>query len=308
VVAARPGPVLLVVLALVTGCATGRSAATPEGPEPQIAAAVTAALDPPGWESLHLPASAALAESGAPEWRRDRCLDVAARNRARCVYGPASTRRRALLLGDSFGVSWLPGLRTALPDWRIGALTRRQCPNADVPAYVDGVRSTSCDLHRAWALDQVARQRPDLVVLADAWMDLGNLRGRSPADDRTRWAAGLTRVLRRLLGLHVPVVVLGAPPGSGDLQTCRIPGGTPRDCISRPSAQWRTFTAAEVRAAQEARVPYVDVLPWFCAAGRCPAVVAATPVYVDGEHLGAAYAARLGPVLRPRLLAAAGRS
>ncbi|MEO6203805.1 MAG: acyltransferase family protein, partial [Mycobacteriales bacterium] len=228
-------------------------------------------------------------EAGAPEWIRDGCLDVGDRNQQRCVYGPKHAPVSVALLGDSVGVSWMPALRAAGgDDWRIHVLTRRQCPLVLVPADSTRAVSASCAAHQQYALEQVRRLRPDVVVVSQRYGGMTS----------AQWEAGTVRALTALAGLSARVVVLEPPPDTGNLQKCHTRLSTPAQCVEPLTVLHRDFAAAEQRATRQTDARFVETTDWFCLGGRCPAVIAGLPVHFDGEHLTAAYARYLGPYLR----------
>jgi peptidoglycan/LPS O-acetylase OafA/YrhL len=225
-----------------------------------------------------------LADAGAPEWLHDKCLDVSDRNAQRCTYGPANGTRSVALLGDSVAVSWLPALRRAgsLSAARIHVLTRRQCAN------LRGEVTPACTQHQAWALDQVHRLKPDLVVLSARYQGK-----QTPAE----WRDGTARMLAELAPYTKRVVLLAPPPGTGNLQSCYTRLSEPKDCTLEVSERWRLYAGAEQQAAAGARATFADSRQWFCVSDRCPAVVEELPVLFDGRHLTAVYAAAIAPAM-----------
>ena len=252
-----------------------------------IAAQVRAALSARSWPAGLDPAKAA----GAPEWTRDRCLDVSARNKARCTYGPPGAIRDVAVLGDSIAAGWLPALRRAptLRDARIHPLTRRQCPNAR------GVVRPGCSAHQDWALQQVRALRPDLIVLSSRY-----------SGDRTwtEWQAGIRRMLTAVSPYTDAVVLLPPPPDTADVRDCLRRKVRPSACGLVASRDWHSHAYAEQQAAKVTGARFIDPRPWFCVDDRCPAVVGGVPVTFDGRHLNGAYAARLGPALSDALVLA----
>jgi peptidoglycan/LPS O-acetylase OafA/YrhL len=255
--------------------------AEPAGPRVStIAADIEAGLRLEDWpEDL----DSDLVDAAAPEWVHDKCLDVSAANAERCVYGPATGLRSVALLGDSVAVSWLPALRQAAEtrDARVHVLTRRQCQN------LRGWVSPSCAKHQEWALSEVRRLRPELVVLSARYEG-----ARTPE----QWRIGTRRMVAEVAPYAHRVVVLAPPPETANLQSCYTRSSSPGDCIEPISARRTSYVEAERQGAVPA-AEFVDPEPWFCADGRCPAVVADLPVMFDGRHLTARYAARLAPRL-----------
>ena len=227
-----------------------------------------------------------LTDAGAPEWLHDKCLDVGDRNAARCVYGPAKAKRTVALIGDSVAVSWLPALRRAdtLRNARIHVLTLRQCPN------LRGAVSPGCAGHQDWALAEVRRLQPDLVILSARYQG---------SQDAVQWRDGTRRMLDALKPHAKKLVLLSPPPGTGNLQSCYTRLSRPIDCAAVVSERWRTYAGAELQAARSAGAEFLDSRAWFCVADQCPAVVDDLPVLFDGRHLTAVYAAFLAPFLAP---------
>jgi peptidoglycan/LPS O-acetylase OafA/YrhL len=252
-------------------------AAEPEGPRVStIAAEIQAGLHLAAWPP-HLDAE--LVDPAAPEWVHDRCLDVSPVNADRCTYGSLRARRSIGLLGDSVAVSWLPALRPAAEgrDARIHVLTRRQCPN------LLGFVSKSCAQHHDWALSEIRRLRPELVIMSARYEG-------KPTPEQ--WREGTRRMVAAVAPYTRRIVVLAPPPETANLQSCHTRSSTPADCIEPVSTRRLHYAAAERQGATPA-AEFVDSEAWFCAAGRCPAVVADVPVMFDGRHLTAEYAERL---------------
>lgn len=306
------GGFVLPALALETTPAPPVVAAAPrDEPPAALRQAVADSVAPASWPALS-PDLSGIARSGAAEWIVDRCDNVDARNLQRCHYG-APAKRVAALVGDSMAISYLPGLRAALEPrgWSIQVLTRNQCPNPLIGLWRDRPTEpfTSCDEHKRWVLDEVRRLRPQLVIASDSITFIDHEQGQPTGQARfAAWTSGLADFLGQLRAATPKVVVLGPPPRSGNLQSCVTRLSAPVDCTTAVATDWRAFRAAEARAAAQSGAGYVDPEPWFCAAGRCPAVVGSTPVYTDGRHLTAAYSRRLAPQLFAGLAPAADTS
>ena len=252
------------------------------------------------WGPL-FPALDDLDAARAPEWGVDQCLDIDAGNVARCTYGSPSAGRRAAVLGDSIALSWVPGLRAALPpdQWSLQMLTWRECPNITAPTRsLKEPVSTSCRKHREWALDRITQDPPDLVIMSNNYaaplVDDG-------ADVSATWRAGTEEIVGRVRATGAQVLVLAAPPGSVALEKCATAFSSPADCVAPVREAYDASTAAERAATEAVGGTWVDTTSWFCAERRCPAVVGTTPVYIDHLHLTAEYSRRLAPQLREAL-------
>ncbi|MCW2777058.1 MAG: O-antigen acetylase [Frankiales bacterium] len=259
---------------------------------PQLQAAVRAGLAREELGRLDPPLED-LERAAAPEWVADDCLDVFPEREDACVYGPPSATRDAVLLGDSVGISYLPGLRAALEPrgYRLHVLTRRQCA---LGAPDDAV-SPGCRLHRTRVLDVTRRLAPDLVLVAGSYTVAARAVG---VEDAPAWQRQLEGVLRSVRAPQRRVVVLAAPPQAGNLQSCATRVGSAQDCVRPVRPVWSAIGAAERAAGAAVGVRFVDTTGWFCWHGRCPATVDGTPVEVDGTHLTAAESRRLALVIR----------
>ena len=258
-------------------------------------------LDPSDWPPLQPPLEG-IRYAGAQEWIVDKCDNVNSGNVDRCRYGPPGATRTAVLFGDSIAISWLPALREVLGPrgFTVQVLTRNQCPSPQLDFFRERPEEPffQCTDHKDWAIEQVRRLQPELVVLSNSLTFLDKQVEEPEGDLRfERWRDGMASTLRRLDAAAGEVVVLGAPPRAGNVQECVTRVSAPVDCTERVPDSWRGVQAAESAAALAARATYVDPEPWFCVDGRCPAVVGSTPVYTDGRHLTTAYARRLVPQL-----------
>ncbi|HVV36372.1 MAG TPA: acyltransferase family protein [Acidimicrobiales bacterium] len=252
------------------------------------------------------PSLDSLPNAGAPEWIVDKCLNVDAANKSKCVYGNPQARHLAMLLGDSIAVSYLPGLRNALPpDWEIQVLTMSLCPMVDAPTrqYMNSQSAdTRCAEHQQWVHEQVEAARPDLIIMANAISSANRLVDhgeKDSADNASRWHDAFDRELARLSPLTYRIVVMGSPTGTGNLQECATSNSTPRDCAIDLYPFWGMIRDAERSAAADHGATYIDPLGWICYDGVCPAVIGTTPVNWDGNHFTAAFSRRLAPVLAP---------
>ena len=184
-----------------------------------------------------------LGELGVQKWKDDLvrttgCYDVYPDIVDSCVNGDPNAPHRAVVVGDSVAMSYMPGIVKALAPrgFRIQQLTKGQCPVWDVPVDLNGGGSfTSCDRYRRWAAGVVDRQRPELAVLVTAYGTVSRLSsGADGADATAEIRAGLARQIRRLQRSADRVVVLEpAPQVVHGLQDCEGRFARPADCVVR---------------------------------------------------------------------------
>lgn len=268
----------------------------------KLTAEIEASLRLTKWPAKLSPSLDELPESAAPEWMKDGCLDVNESNVARCRYGPVNAKKHAVIMGDSIAVSFLPGIRRALEPkgWDFQLLTMSICNNA-VSVMHEGRPYAACYAHRAWAVKKVQGLKPDLVILSN-FTNIGNIVRSSVANNELEtWEAGLTSTLRLIRADMRATVVLSPPPTTGRLTTCKTRFNVPAACARSVGRDWDLMSAAERRAANAVGSTYIRTDTWNCYLGACPAVVAGTPVTIDGVHLTAAYSRLLSGVMAEQL-------
>lgn len=255
------------------------------------------------------PALDALSNAKAPEWLP--CGNVGPSQLAACTF--PSTRagvpaKSLVVIGDSFAISWLPAIRaTQSEGYTVYALTYGQCPAADV-SVEEGVGAAKnftarCDQHRDWAVQQVERLKPAVVVLASQDSTVTRLSGgASGTAALDRWEAGTAAMMARVKAAGATrVVLLAAPPQTASLTACAPSRSSdPENCVRQVTTQWHQVADVERSASRAQNADYLDTRLLFCATNDyCPAFVGSMPVKVDGAHLTGAYSASLGPILAP---------
>ena len=225
-----------------------------------------------------------------------------------CAYGRAGAATTVHLLGDSHATHWFPALHAAADahGWRLVAHGKHTCPPF-------GLRLQQPDLHRpyrecdAWqaaALQQVERERPDVVVLGVA-RHYGPEWGLRVHD--AAWLRGMGSTVARLRATGARVLVLGPTPWPRrDVPECLAEHlDDARACVlSRPAATFPAGARAERAAVERAGGTYVDVADWLCTPQLCPVVVGDVLVYRDDNHISTAWARTVAPLLAAQVAAA----
>lgn len=252
------------------------------------------------------PSLDALEADQVPQWTENGCLDVTPQNEDQCVYGALDGELTAVLLGDSKGTSYLPGIIGALePEgYAVRSFTMNQCPAADVRVHRGGQVSDyiECTEHRNWALDRISEINPDLVIFSNTSSPDRLMSGAVGQIAGGEILEGMRGTIERLPAAS-RLVILGPPPNSGNLQECATSVSSPNDCVKDVSADWMILKQAESLAAEQSGAKYVDPRPWFCSStNRCPAFVDSTPVHIDGGHMTNTYSESLIPELKTALI------
>jgi peptidoglycan/LPS O-acetylase OafA/YrhL len=228
------------------------------------------------------------------------CLDVdSTATVERCTFGSAAPSHLMVVVGDSYANSYIPGLIDGFgPDnWQIISLTRASCPAAVVEhKNPRSSESVGCVQHRDWALTEIERLNPELVIVANAThSELGEI---APQNTHRTvqeiWQAGLTNYLGQIEQLGPKIVVLGQTP----VPNCRA-SELPSSCLDK-TYPWSMLTA-EQQAVQGSGIQYVDTRAWYCTQDLriCPEVVAGSFVTVSrsDSHLSDQYSRRLANLL-----------
>ncbi|MBB2942193.1 peptidoglycan/LPS O-acetylase OafA/YrhL [Actinoplanes lutulentus] len=224
-----------------------------------------------------------------------------------CEYANVDADRTVVLFGDSHALQWFPAFEDLARkrDWRLIVYTRSACSPAGLELQERRAqrRYTECDTWRRQILRKIGKLKADLVVVSSSVNYRALLTG-DPPDPEAVWRSGWARTLATLKRSSGAVAVLGDTP---------FLAGDPADCLAtRPAAigtcappadmvvlepGWRAIQRATANAA---KVPTIDPLPWLCAE-RCPLVVGNRLVYRDSNHLTAAYARLVAPLLDHKL-------
>lgn len=217
-----------------------------------------------------------------------------------CTFGDKHATRTMVLFGDSHALMWFPALDAVATaaKWRLIALMQYACPVADVSVWdvVTNTPDTLCPIFRAETIKRIDKLDPRLVVVAENVITLD-------AQDKTitnaEWTKGLEKSLGQLHAKSMRRVVIGQDQLVPNPVACLAANPSSVQTCSRPEAS-STFLAelaADRAAAREAKVPYVNEVPWLCSA-TCTVVIGDMVVYNSTGHLSATFDTYLTDVLR----------
>jgi peptidoglycan/LPS O-acetylase OafA/YrhL len=207
--------------------------------------------------------------------------------------------RRIVVVGDShleqFVGALVPIARQH--EWQLITALRGACPFSTASEVIPD--DPECVAWNAAATDEIARLRPDAVVtLATRDVRLGRTE-QTPSGFVEQWW--------RLHDLGIPVLAVRDNPRfpydvpdcvdrhgrDGDL--C----GVDRDAIYAPDPP---YTQLDVPP----NVSFLDLADALCDDTRCPAEIGNVLVYLDDNHLTAAYATTMAPVIEDQVVDAIG--
>ena len=210
-----------------------------------------------------------------------------------CSFGPADGAT-VVLFGDSHAGRWFPAFAAAFDGQpiRLVTLTKSGCRSLESDKLWAGARNRSCAAWRESAVEWLAVNPPELLVIAD---HLGRSTD-SAARTEARWHDATVSTVARFPA-DVTVAILAETP--------EFPFSPPV-CLSRNlndaaacsedrSVAVNTTVIAGVRSgASQAGATFIDLTDWFCGSTRCPTVIGSSLVYTDEHHLSATFSATLG--------------
>jgi peptidoglycan/LPS O-acetylase OafA/YrhL len=229
----------------------------------------------------------------------DGCVNIGANSQLQpCEYGTTGGGRTVLLYGDSHAVQWFEPLeQIALQrGWRLVVLAKGGCPVAEVDVPTPVLHFT-CPPYRDRAIAWIERNEPDLVVV-------GNSYTQYPAD-ADEWVEGTDATVERLAEVSPNIVLIGDNPASTqDPPACLSEHlDDASECAtSRADAILPERISAEVAAARNHGVTFVDTTDWFCTDDVCPVVLGNLLVMRDETHITAPMAEFLRPLLEAAIV------
>jgi peptidoglycan/LPS O-acetylase OafA/YrhL len=227
-----------------------------------------------------------------------------------CVYGDLDADRTMVLFGDSHAAHWFPPIEAAATahGWRLVVIAKGGCPSAQIVIWRDGNRGDACDVWRDNALDRIARERPELVVVSNAsHYEAYTYEGaRLTGQDAANLAEGQAIVTDRIHERVPDARVVAFGPSA------RLPFVAP-ECLVRSLDEPGECTQARddvvkqdlidlQRAAADATgAEFVDTTRWTCNHEVCPLVVGDLLVYWDTHHLTVDFSTWLTPIVAATL-------
>lgn len=300
-----PDAAPLVKPAAVAGAST---AATPAVSDMQ--ASVVAALSMDDFPTLN-PILADLASAKAPELTQEGCLNPTSLDTpAWCNFGDATATKKAVVVGDSIALSYLPGIRAALEPqgYNIHGVGLSSCPFANVSIVNDYPGTAErCNSGHAAIYQQILDITPNLVIVSDATIGISKLASKvSGGPAEAEWAAGMKDALTKISASGARVVVLSPNPPGLSADKCVTKFSKPKDCVATISDTWRSKKLADVKGAAAVKATYVDTSSWFCSGrGSCPLFASGIPMRWDDTHLTKDYSRLLAPQIAAAIAAPA---
>ncbi|TSE14730.1 acyltransferase [Arthrobacter sp. KBS0703] len=200
-----------------------------------------------------------------------------------CTWGDPNAKHTIVTVGSSISMTYVAALRSAIgtdSDWNLVSYGMFGCPfggAADVAKIKP--MPEGCQGRAEEAVSAINRIDPDVIVFSGIF---------ASADEEIQKITAAPQL-----------VFMPGPPVDKDIASCYTKVSHPSDCVSTVPATWGT--EEKIIAPTWEKGVFIDTLPWFCADQACPSFVGSTPTKLDQAHMTAAYAERLGPVIREAL-------
>ncbi len=201
-----------------------------------------------------------------------------------------------IVVGNSHSRQWIPALESAAEqgNWQILNLSADGCWFAESESTV-----SMCQDYKDWALQEIQRLEPDLVVLAGTT---------TRADGTEAIVAGGEDAVREVTATGAPVLAIrDTPRWEADEYACAEAvmrdGGTAADADAACGAPLSeklpaTSPLAELEAAGNgADVRTADFTEQICPEGRCSPLQGNVAVYMDDNHLTRLFTSALAPTM-----------
>jgi hypothetical protein len=232
-----------------------------------------------------------------------------------CSYGVDESETTVVLFGDSHALQWQPGLKVAAfkNDWRLVTLTKAACPPPQIlSARGDPAAGASCETWRAEALDWIAENEPEVVLMTGGgriYRLVDEAGEKIPDDERTSaWTAGLVATLDAMPETTTAVVLADTPYLQTNPATCleEDPGDMLACTTPRSVAIDASFDVSERAAVEAAGASYADLNHLVCPYSPCPVVFHDVLAWRNRDHLTASFVTSLAPSLGGAILEALG--
>ena len=214
-----------------------------------------------------------------------------------CFWGKGKPSRVVALVGDSHAEHWRGALHriAKAKNWQIIEMFAGGCPATYARSVIFERHSRDGDVCRRWT----AKATATLKVLAPDDIITTAYVQQNVFDPAVSGPAGFERVWRQWLGF-TRVTVLRDIPTTADRngpQCLAINAGRPQICANPRKAV--LIDDDMMRAARTMRheVNLVDLSDYFCDARRCYAVIGASSVYYDYDHMSMQFSASLASAL-----------
>jgi hypothetical protein len=229
----------------------------------------------------------------------------------KCHYGPAESKTRIVLMGDSHALQVATPIVTVAQEngWRLTTLLKKACPpvlgiHNRAQKWVDD--GASCRAWRRDALDWLNADPPDHIILAhsDSYAISTFVGKRITGDARIPvWRKGMKRTLDRMPSSASAIVFGDIPYNRVNPVGClkKHPKNISKCVTSRKPLKKRTLELALESATKSKGAAFKRFYGKVCSYDPCPIIQGNVLMYRDKGHLTATFAAQLTPTFRTML-------
>jgi len=189
------------------------------------------------------------------------------------IAWPAGVSRNVVLYGNSFAAQWRQTVAAILPrSVRLTTISATACDPVDTDTAERNKSGQSCAGTTRFALDQVARRKPEIVLFSMAVVR-----------DQAK-----TREFLRSLKLRARHVLwIGGAPAAKSFERCLGRDAQVSACNASPERVKlaAAFDSSFSGLAFSAGAGYVGLTDVYCVSSGCPGFVAEQPIRTDGVHL-----------------------
>ena len=293
----------LVVVVLLVGAARAVDALPLQAGRSAPTLDVSGGLDATTFVPDNLRPSLREASSDNPEIYASGChLSETETDVTGCTVGTEAAPLSVALFGDSHAAQWYPAFADLAErgDILLTSHTKSSCPSAITPTGVPELPYPECGQWRDGVIDALVADPPDIVVLSNFAVSVGD-------PDEDSFAPMWRDSMRATIAALSPtsrVIVIGDTPHF-DIAPSTCLSGHTGDALacagSQETSLWPTVGQAERDAAQDGGGVYLDLNGYLCDESACPVILGDVLVYRDSHHLSATFSTALGTEILPYL-------
>ncbi|AKU17736.1 acyltransferase family protein [Luteipulveratus mongoliensis] len=227
-----------------------------------------------------------------------------------CAYGDITSSRTIVVWGDSHAGQWMGAISDFAKQahLKVILIEKGSCvPLVDTLPFRNGSPYDECAAHNTWAMQQIARIKPERVILAGAYVtqmnDPGSKTYLEPAEADVAFQRGIQRTLSAL-GAHTKRIDVMSDNTSLVKYSGRCLGSRTATRASCVAGMHSTIASRnEMWATETAKVGahFADMVPYLCDDTTCPIVIGNIVAYRDSNHLTQTYIDVLRPILAKKL-------
>ncbi|GAC1392910.1 MAG: acyltransferase family protein [Candidatus Saccharimonadales bacterium] len=228
------------------------------------------------------------ATQDVPSFYKDGCDDWYHSDEVKpCGYGSSTTKKVAVLWGDSVGAQWFPTLVEMYNpnEWEIIVLTKSSCPMVDEPFFYQriGREYTECSRWRSKSIAWLRNRQIDALFIGST--------ASPPFTDR-QWEQGTQGILKQLSTIPNVYLIEANPTLGFNGPECLMLNPVNK-CSHDADNSSYTHVARILKDTTQKfnNVHWIETASFVCPNHQCNAMHNKVIVYRDNQHLTATFAA-----------------